>query len=340
MKKWAGNSRKIYIIIGFAVLVILAGLLVFNIRMGRQIKDIENSIDEGNVYGQHVAMIKGNSDDVFWTSVYEGAREAGAARDCYVENFGAELSEDYSTEELFEMAIAARVDGIIVEASSSSKLEELINRGTEAGIPVITVIGDAKNSQRKSFVSANDYTLGEMYGREIVDATHGMSQAKVTVVTSSDGTEATPNLIYSGISETVAQLRNDIELTALSIDSSGEFESEESMRNLVLKGVGRPDVIVCLSAIDTVSAYQCVIDYNMVGEIQIVGYYKSKEVLEGIQKGIVKSTVEVNAQEIGQISVEGMCDYITEEYVSEYLPVEAELITKDNVDKYMEKDDK
>ena len=81
------------------------------------------------------------------------------------------------------------------------------------------------------------------------------------------------------------------------------------------------------------------VDYNRVGQIAIIGYYSSEDTLEGIQKGIIKSSVLINAQDLGKTAAQGMSEYLEKEYVNEYLTVTPTLITRENVKDYMEKDE-
>lgn len=339
-------------IIAVTLILVLGMMVGVNVVLNAKLASNESAVADDTAYEYHVAMISSAPSDVFWKSIYEEAKNKGKDLGIYVENFGADLSENYSTEEMLEMAIAAKVDGIIVEAGKDREITELIDKAATEGdgqgneIPVITMLNDAIGSKRKSFVSANDYALGEQYGSEVMDAAEKIyasgadKTAKVAVLIGSDEEDSSSNLIYAGISEAVAKSSKDVELSTVSVNRSGNFESEEAIRNLFLNVQERPDVIVCLSVTDTVSAYQCVIDYNLVGKIQIIGYYYEAGVLEGIRKGLIKSTVAVNAQEMGSVCIEGMYEYLTEEYISEYLPVASELITQDNVQQYMKKDDK
>lgn len=58
-----------------------------------------------------------------------------------------------------EMAIAARVDGIIVQVSNEEAVSAQIDKAKGQDIPVITIRSDAPNSKRVSFVSGNDYAI-------------------------------------------------------------------------------------------------------------------------------------------------------------------------------------
>lgn len=345
MRKFFERNRKVCFFIILVTCFLMAVMTVVNYKLNRKLNESTSLTADGEEYKYHVAMIGSDTSDVFWNSVYEGAESAGKELDTYIENFGAGLSEDYSDMELVEMAIAAKVDGIIAEAGNEEELSRLIDKANDVDgkeIPVITVLSDAPGSSRKSFVSANDYALGELYGNQVVGAARniqGDDKIKTTVLVNSNDENSSPNLIYSGISESLAGMSDRIELSAMPINNEGEFESEEKVRKLFLDEQDRPDIIVCLSVTDTISAYQCTIDYNLVGKIQIIGYYTSPEILEGIEKEIIRSTIAINAEEMGRLAAEGMHEYLEEEYVSEYLPVSSELITAENISEYRGKDE-
>lgn len=334
------DRRKFFVIT--LVVMVLIVMIAVNVALDQQMNFKEGNTSENDTYKYHIAMIGSNPADEFWTSVYKGAKKAGIRQECYVENFGATLAREYSVQELLEMAIAANVDGIILKAEFGDKMQGLIDEAEKLGIPVMTIQSDAPNSARISFVSSNNYALGETYGNQILeiienDNNETNRKKRVTVLVDSSDESSIPNLIFSGIKEATASVSNDMELSTVVINSSGKFESEETVRNLILSGE-YPDVIVCLSAIDTISAYQSVVDHNMVGEVAIVGYYSSNETLEGIKKGIIHATVSINAEEMGVVAIDGLYEFITEKYVSEYLSVTSELITSENVDEYIKKD--
>lgn len=336
MGKWKNNKTKIvYAIVILVVVVIVTGMMTVNIILNEKLSAKKEERGGNTIYKYHVAMIGRNPSDVFWHSVYKGAKEQGIKENVFVENFGAELSNEYSVEERMKMAVAANVDGIIVETQKNDEMKQLIEAAERKGIPVILMGNDLAGSSRKSFVSANDYTLGEMYGQEVLDAVKNQSDtANVSILVRQSSESSVPNLIYSGINETVITADAELELSPVMINENGEFESEETIRNLLLGRDKRPDVMVCLNAADTISAYQCVRDYNLVGQVTVIGFYTSSEILEGIERGVIKSTVVINAKEMGSLSAKAMYEYLTKEYVSEYIQVPSELITKETLDRH------
>lgn len=340
MKSYKENWKKL---IGIGVVALAALLVLIGIGMiyhEKVKKDAGVEKKDRTDYQYHVAIISENPTDSFWKKIYQGAKDAGKGDQILIENFGETLSGEYSTEELMEMAIATRVDGIIVQVSDEEAVSAQIDKAEEQNIPVITIRSDAPASKRVSFVSGNDYAIGEMYGNQINNIAQKKAEEedrkiRVTVLLNSEERNAAPNVIFTAISETTASIASKIELTSKVIDNTGMFESEENVRDLILD-TSYPDIIVCMSAVDTSSAIQCVVDYNKVGQTSIIGYYAQKDTLEGIQKGIVESSVLINPTEWGKTAEQGMNEYLKKRHISEYLTVSPELITADNIKKYTE----
>ncbi len=336
MKRFIDNNRFMYVVMAATVLLVLSIMLGFSMLLDQD-RDGETDGGEEGSYSYHVAMVSGDPSDVFWESLYGEARTAGAGAGIYVEDFGALLNEDYTSGELMRMAIDSRVDGIVIEADDSEDIEEMIAQAEKEGIPVVTLMEDMPESGRVSYVGANDYTLGEMYGREVLKAVEGDS-ARAAVLVPVNEEETSPSFIYTGVSEAIARASADISVSTVRTGEDREFVSEERVRGLLLDEEDRPDVLVCLSVVDTISAYQCVRDYNLVGKVKIIGYYSSPEILEGIQKGIIQSTVMVDAKEAGRLSMEAMEEYLSQRYTSEYFPVSVELINEENVQDFIQEE--
>lgn len=292
-------------------------------------------------YEYHFVMIHSGTNDNFWTFLYEGAKESGEQVNAYVENFGESVPGDYSEEDLMDMAIAAKVDGIIVEGSKSEEMGELINRAEDEGITVVTVLQDVADSKRRTFVGINAYSMGEIYGNQIVEAlqkkqetAEGEPPYKVAVLVDSSKDTSSSSLVLSGIQDTINHSGINAQINSVNIQKNENFESEEMIRNLVLNLKNRPDVVVSLSSVDTINCNQALIDYNLVGKITILGYYSDTEVLNGIEKGVIQSSVDINANEIGRTCVDNLYKFLLKGYVNEYVNVDMNLITRENVEQY------
>lgn len=330
--------------------ITFGGLLFFKMQLKHT---VQNKVDMANHrYDNYYVMITSDSDSSFWQSVFEGANEAAEKSNTYVEVLGNNLSVAFTEAEQMRVAIESRVDGIIVEANESAKMRDLINEAVTKGIPVVTALGDNTASARQSYVGISSYNLGREYGKQvnaIADSiyekeshTNGMFSGKqpirVLVLINANADDSSQNIIFSGIQETVEDQRDysgKISLEAKAINTDGAFAAEESIRNILMQDTALPDMIICLDELNTTCVYQAVVDYNKVGQINIVGYYSSDTILKAIDRNVVYSTIDVDTKQMGAYCVEALNEYKESGYVSEYYAVDTKLINADNVKSYL-----
>lgn len=284
------------------------------------------------VYKRHFVLICEDGSTGFWNSVLEGAKKEGEMKDVYVENFGEDLSVDYSVEQRMEMAIAAKVDGIILEGNNSQSLTGLVDQAGEAGIPVVTAMTDAQGSGRISYVGVSAYNLGQKYGNRLFQ---NLDNKHILVIMNESSGNNMEKSIYSGICETLegsGSVKYNIENLIVSDESS--YVGEELIRNVLLEKAGVPDVIICLDQEMTESACRLLVDLNKDGKVNLMGYYESESIRDSIRRGVLDSTVSVNASQVGQQCVSLLSEYLDTGYVSDYATIDSTLITRDNLDTY------
>jgi ribose transport system substrate-binding protein len=107
------------------------------------------------------------------------------------------------------------------------------------------------------------------------------------------------------------------------------------IRNIIMDTKNPPDVLICLTAVDTLCAYQAIVDYNKVGQIEIIGYYDSDLILSAIDKEIIHSTMAINAEQMGAYCVQALSEYRETKHVSNYFTVDINIINEKNVQKYI-----
>lgn len=282
-------------------------------------------------YDYHYAIISEESDAPFWEDIYQGALEKGMELDAYVEKVGNKLQTSYGLKDLMKIAIASKVDGIILEPNGEEDITNLINKAEEAGIPVVTVLTDAPESKRISFVGINSYNQGQTYSRQVLELIQE-GRKKITVLLGSDTKDTRQNTIYSNISEAV--VGTDVELCYATINTQNPFSSEENIRELVMS-MNPPEVLVCLTATDTRNAYRALVDYNKLGDITIIGYYDEDLILRAIEMKNIHSTMTIDAKQMGAYCVEALTEYLQSGQVSDYFSVDISVINKSNIKDYI-----
>lgn len=347
MQNEKNTTRKAIFVYLIMFLIVLATSVVLAMYFSYALK--LKSENGGVEYNQYYVMITPDRNLDFWKAVYESAYESGRSKGIMVELMGENLPEDYSVEELLEIAIASKTDGIIVYADESPEITELINKASEQNIPVVTVYGDNTQSLRCCYVGVGSYNLGREYGKQLANMVADMEASDddgepanvkldVTVLVNIDEENSNQNLVWSGIQSFVESEENNlsgkINLSMKSIDNKNAFTVEESIRDL-FKEEDVPDVIVCLNETDTECVYQAVVDYNLVGTVNIVGYYDSLTILKGISRNIIYSSVTINTTQMGQYTLEALREFNEYGTTNQYVPIDVTVIDRDNVDDYL-----
>ena len=340
------SRMPLYIGITFFCVAAILGVTFMFFRLDRAKAEEEES---ERLYDRYYVMICDDNASSFWQHVYKGASEAAEESGAYVELFGSNLNIDYAPEELMEMAISAKVDGIMLMGSSSPAMTRLIDKADDNGIPVVTIYTDNAESRRCSFVGASVYNMGREYGRQIISAwnekqrlnagtdTADAGPARVTVFYDDKDRLYDQSVILSGINDTLSREAGDIEFTVktLTVDNSNPFSVEESVRE-ALMDEEVSDILVCLSELDTTCAYQAVIDYNMVGSVYILGNYDSEKILNAISRSVVYSSLAVNTTELGQYGVNALNEYLETGNTSQYFSADVTLIDRNNVARFLQ----
>jgi len=310
------------------VVLVLCSMLYFRYKI-HESSELVDSL-EYNTYDNYYVMITDNSKNVFWQSVYRGAQQEAQRNGAYVEMFGENLSVDYNKEQLMKIAINAKVDGIIVEADESELMEERIRQAHEAGIPVVTALYDNSESLRQSYVGVNSYDLGSEYGIQICEMVKRKQEGNysVLVLLDKEKTDSSQNILLGAIREMIQIQGMDykISVNTAHIASDSMFAAEESIRDIFMAEEDLPDIIVCLNERNTTCVYQTVVDYNKVGQVDIVGYYASDTILSAIEKEIIYSTISIDTQQMGTYCVEALNEYTESGHVSDYYGVDVSLI--------------
>lgn len=298
------------------------------------VEHAENTV----TYRYHYVMIIDNLDSQFWNDVYQSVKEEAAQYDAFVELKGKNQSSEYSTLDFMDMSIAAKVDGILLEFTGEQMLEERINEAARKGIPVVTILNDAPNTERKSYVGINSYQLGQEYGNQILKILPNHDGiTRVMMLLHDNSIDSNQAQIFNQINNRMVTTKENadrIKVEEIRIPSGRAFESEEIVRNLFQNAQGPPDVIVCMDEVDTEAVYQAVIDYNRVGKTQVIGYYKSKAALEAVEKGTMAMTLCIDTSQMGKYSVQALTESIKDGRTNSFYSVDLQFVTEEQVPEY------
>ena len=336
--KVSKNKVAVSILAGVVLVLFLAtvaGLFYYR----EMIKHLGTVQEENfNEYPRLYAYIAEDPESQLSNRIYKEISAYAQENGCYVEMTGQNLSTSYSKADRMNIAISSKVDGIIIEGDDSKETLDLIDKATANGIPVVTVLTDCIGSSRKSFVGLNNYSLGTEYGVELAAIGEEQKKYPITALILLDRDDGNADdIIHSAIQESV--VGRGIKLTTRVVDVSTPFTSQEDVSNILDSLDKVPDVIICLNDRTSESAYQCIVDKNLVGQTTILAYFDSETILKAIDKGSVYATFGIKANDVARQCVNALNEYNDSGFVSEYYSSNYVLINRDNITSYNAEDD-
>ncbi len=330
------NITRNILIILLGCMVILSGIWIFFQKNMEQV-DLEE-MGRSKTYKKHYVLIADGKDSMLWQSVYESARAEAAGADAYLELLQLEDTGDYTLEDGLRISIASMADGIILRPDGSEGVRGLIDQAVDAEIPVVTILNDDTQSSRISFVGLNSYQMGDAYTEQILKYLKD-GPAEVMVLVDSQNKDSSVNLIYSQMLKAVDEQKppdQTVNFTLYQVDNSADFETDEVIRDIFVNGEKLPDIMICMDEVATECAYQALVDYNEVGNVDIIGFYYSDLILDAVNKGTIPATVALDTGEIGKYSVDALEEYLSLGYASDYYSVGMNIINAENIDLYIE----
>lgn len=278
-------------------------------------------------------MIVDSPNSSFWQEVYKSAKENAKENNVLLEIKGTGWEINYDKIDFMNMSIASRADGIILQYNGEEGLEEKIDEAVESGIPVVTVMSDASRSKRQSFIGVSDYQLGAAYGEQVAEYVDADTQ-NILILLKRNIDDTNRSQIYTRILSAVTEKAEEgqkIDVRVQNLLSAGNFETEEAVTDIFQQAEEVPDILVCMDEETTECVRQAVIDFNLAGKVQIIGYYISEDILAAVEKGIISVTCDVDTSQLGIYSVEALTEYLKEGRANSYYNVDINFLGKSDV---------
>ena len=327
-------------IVGTVIMIVAAvvtGIIFRVITKAMRNVEQEATMD----YDLHYAFIAEDSDSDFWQQVFTASNAQAMEYGAYLEDLGSALGREYSAEELLRIAVNSGMNGIVYSGGASDKVRKLIDRAAEKGIGVVVLQNDVEASKRQCYVGLNYYELGQMYALQIekLIGNGNVGDKSVDILVDGDTSEGSANLIVMAIEDHLREKKGEDnlpEIVITRIDAEDIFSAEERIRNIFIVKEDLPDIMLCVNSVYTRCAYQAVIDYNLVGQIQIIGYFANDTIIDAVDKQVIFSTISVDTDEMGKSCIQALYEYNMMGYTNSYLPVGIEVLDQAKAHEIME----
>ncbi len=305
----------------------LSGAL-FLLLLGLSVRTMANNSLFHNDSGEqveksnHYAFFLPTSDFSFFKNIRSGAIEAAGQMDCaitfyYINSNTLSLS----------MAPYTGVDGVAVYLyKEDPAIMKSLLAIADANIPIVQIENDVLNSPQSFFIGTNSFDSGKAIGRLIMRIKKTRLDVAIVYSEKNPGLMSDRALLEMGIHETV-EYRNLI-LTAR--DTSLNPLDVEKITYELTQQNPPVDLIILTDPNDTLVTVQAIIDMNLVGIVQIIGFGDNQEIKNYIKKGIILGSIVRHPFEIGQNAVLALNEINTSGYTSAFVDTGISVITDDS----------
>ncbi len=254
-----------------------------------------------------LVVISQEMDSPFWNQVERGALSAGKELNVGVEFWGTYRSNLEDFMKHIEIAIASKVDGIIVQGLNTEEFNSITKlKAAKYGIPVITIANDVSvnDTLRKTYVGSNHVLGGEMIANQLIEDMHGSGKVVVMV---SDREEEYQRLRLEGIIQTFTKNPN-IEYQV--VTSGNTSEQVTTATKQLLNEEPDTEGFIGVTSDSANLIVQEVEKRSRLENFYIYSFDDNPETLAYMRKGYIRATIMQSPEAMGTKSVELMVNWL------------------------------
>jgi len=222
----------------------------------------------------------------YWQSAGAGFSEASRELGIGYTFSGPDTYDPAGERDELLQAIGKKPAGILISVADPKLVDDAIYRAIDAGIPVITIDSDAPSSKRLFFIGTNNYQVGLIGGKRLVQELKGKGNVVVFTMPNQpnlderfrgykDAIDSHPDIKIAG----VVDVRGD---PRVAFDSATQILSVDKKQHV--------DAFVCLEALSGKEVAN-VLNNNGVKGKTIIAMDTDPDTLQWIQKGVIAATI-------------------------------------------------
>lgn len=212
---------------------------------------------------------------------WKWAGEALGVKTTYIGPPDADINAQVAA---FDQAIAKKPAGIVVFAFDPVITPE-INKAWEAGIPVVTILGDMPDSKRIAYVGSHQYDLGFVGGTKLAEALGGKGEVAILTlpgVQMFDDREQGFRAAFKAYP--------DIQVVQVG-DTKADTVTAVNVAKDILQRFPNLAAFVGTDSTAGIGAATAVKEVGLVGKVKTVAMDRNSDVLQAIQDGTLTGTV-------------------------------------------------
>lgn len=306
---------------------ILGGIVVFvSMYLAFEDRQTDTAISD-----KRVTFIAPVANNGYWGQMAIAIQEAGEEAGIDVKCVGF-LKEDIGKQiSYIESTVMADADAIITAGvKDSDSFKRAIEQASEAGIPVILIDSDIKDSARLCYIGIDNYEAGKEAAYQLADLCGEKGKLAVIVCNQDNANQQERLAGFQDVIATYAEM--EIE-EILDREANVMLLKEEIMKMLE----ENPEItaVFCTEGYSSRAMSQVVTEFpGKYGYINSVVFDANDDTEKAVKAGMIDSIIEQDPRSMGRRAMKILADYFdgnTEDITDNIIPIQ--IITQENIDK-------
>lgn len=320
-KQMQKKSNRVYRTAFLLFFLFLLGGVVMTSCRGTENKEEEKE--------RYIAVICKGSQHEFWKTVEQGAMDAG-------EELGAKVTfvapEDESQIDvqigMMEQAIEDEADAIVLAPLDTDKLNPVIDKAVNRGIPVLTLDSDVTTNTRVATIGTSNESAGAIAARNAVKRMGG--KGKVAIIAHVKGAQ-TAIARNKGFAQEIEENHSgSIKIVGVKYCDGDAGVAKEQALEFMEK---HPD-LKCIYGTNEGSALgaaEAVKEMGRQEEISVIGFDSSDKEIAYLQEGVIDGMMVQNPYNMGYLGVRNIYKVLDEKSIEEKIDTGAIYVDADNL---------
>ncbi|HEY3323102.1 MAG TPA: sugar-binding protein [Planctomycetota bacterium] len=268
----------------------------------------------------------------YYEPCYEGFKDAAAKYGVNVDYKAANVYEVPQQVQIIENLIARKVDGIAISALDDQGLVSVIADASKAGIKVITFDAPAPSSAQLTYIGTMNEAAGRAGAEEMIKLMNGEGEVAIL-----QGGLGAPNLNdrYKGFEAVMKEKAPKIKIVARE-DTQARIDLTVNKTEALLQAHPNLKAIFGVSAECCPGASSVLKDQKKADKILLAGFDDLPDTLAAVREGVVKFCIAQRTYKMGWLSIEKLLDATAGKPLPKEIDTGVVIITKANVDTYMQ----
>ena len=290
-------------------------------------------------------LISNNLKLPYWQTVDSGFERAATDYGVHAQLVGPDTYDSAAELDAFRKAVASHPAGILISAADASSFRTDINNAIQAGIPVITVDSDAPVSERLYFIGTDNLAAGRLGADRLAQKLNGKGNIVFFSI------PGQPNLDerLRGYSDVINDHPGMKIVDVLNVKGDPSIAFDQTRQYLSRTGPAKVDAFVSLES-SSAPAIAEVLKRSNITDRTLIAMDVGPETLSLIKSGAIDASVSQKPWTMGYVGLKQLDEinhhkpepfqnnYTVDSFsrYPQFIDTGTSLVTKDNVDIYLE----